>query len=63
MPKVAVNIEIYCSCGEGLCNQTHGGNDNRGNPSFIIDPCEKCLDEAENTGYGKGYKERSKESE
>ena len=55
MPSIEVDIEIYCSCGEGLCNQSSTGRTNRrGQPHFTVEPCEKCLEKAESAGYEKG---------
>ena len=57
MPDIEVEIEVYCAkCGEGLCNQTeavrtHG----RRAPAFRVQPCERCLNEAESRGHDKGY--------
>jgi hypothetical protein len=59
MPEIAVNIEVYCAkCGEGLCNQTEATRTNgRGEPSFRVDPCERCLDASRDEGYSEGYEE------
>ena len=44
MTDITVNVEIYCSCGEGLCNQTDGTvTRNRREPCFIVEPCTKCM--------------------
>ena len=58
MPEIDVNIELYCSCGNGLCNQaTATHTRNRNEPMFEIEPCQICLDKAEDAGYEKGYAE------
>lgn len=47
-------FEVYCSCGNGLCNQTRvetKGSRNR----VTIEPCEKCLDNAKEEGDTAGY--------
>ena len=62
MPGVEVNIEIYCSCGEGICNHTVGGTDYRGNPIFTVEPCEKCLERAKEEGRDEGYNEGIKDA-
>ena len=56
-----IEFEIWCSCGEGLCNQskeTKGG--------VIVEPCEKCKersrDEGYDDGYSKGYDDAEKEA-
>ena len=53
MPYAEINIEIYCAeCGEGLCNQTNFAKTrHRNEPSFRVQPCKKCLDNARNEGY------------
>ena len=45
-----LEFEVWCSCGEGLCNQT---TDRKG--GIIVEPCEKCLDKAKDEGYDDGY--------
>ena len=50
MPEIRVEIEVYCTCGNGLCNQTSEGTKyNR--PCFTVEPCEKCLDKSYEHGY------------
>jgi len=56
MPEVNINVEVYCSCGEGLCNQTESKlTRTRGEPCFIVDPCETCMEKAKNSGYDEGF--------
>jgi hypothetical protein len=50
MPNVNVNIEIFCDCGEGLCNQSVGGDG-----SITVSPCERCVEEARSESYNDGY--------
>lgn len=58
MPDININIEIYCSCGNGLCNQTSSGSTKgRGQEYFTVEPCDKCLEFAKENGYSKGYKD------
>ena len=58
MPSIDVEIEVYCSCGAGLCRQTSVGNTRgRGQPFFEVQPCEKCLEKALDDGKDKGYQE------
>ncbi len=48
----AIEFEVWCSCGNGLCNQcseTRGG--------IAVEPCEKCIEEAKTEGYDEGYDE------
>ncbi len=54
MPDINVNIDVYCGkCGAGLCHQT-SVRDYRGGHSLDVDPCEKCLSEANGEGYEEG---------
>ena len=50
MPTLSLDFEIWCSCGNGLCNQT--ANRKGG---ISVEPCEKCLDKAKDEGYQEGY--------
>ena len=67
MPDITVNIDIYCSCGEGLCNQTlsapgkrvTGGYSSR--EVFVVEPCQKCMSGAKDDGYESGYNAAEKE--
>lgn len=54
MPEVKVEIEVWCSCGEGLCGQSTGRGRSGG---ITVEPCDKCLKEAEQEGYDRGYKD------
>lgn len=55
MTDITLNVEIYCYCGEGLCNQTEGTKTRqRGQPCFIVEPCEKCLEVKRDEGYNAG---------
>ena len=68
MPDLTVDINVYCSCGEGLCNQSKIKNDRYG-ISLTVEPCQKCLDrakdsgkdEGESEGYDNGYRDCEKE--
>ena len=55
MPNVTLNVEVYCSCGEGLCNQTDTSQDRYGNPALTVTPCEKCLKAAHDEGFDEGF--------
>ena len=48
----AVEFEVWCSWGAGLCNQT---KDVRG--GIQVEPCENCLEKARDEGYDKGHSE------
>lgn len=42
-----LEFEVYCSCGEGLCNQvTEGRTRGRGMPFITIEPCPHCIEVA-----------------
>lgn len=68
MPEISIEIEVFCSCGEGLCHQSTGdsgtiiGYRNRG-PSITVEPCEKCQDRARQEGYQDGYDSAHEEIE
>lgn len=60
MPEIDINVEVYCLCGAGLCNQTEATRTrSRREACFIVTPCEKCTDiereEARKEGYDEGY--------
>lgn len=47
-------FEVYCAnCGEGLCKLTTV--DERSGVNLEIKPCPKCLEDAENKGFDKGF--------
>lgn len=48
MPVVEVDIEVWCSCGEGLCHQVSQRRGRTGN--IQVEPCEKCLEAAREDG-------------
>ena len=52
MQSVEIEIEVWCSCGEGLCRQSTGG---RG--GVTVEPCEKCLEYERDEYYNRGYEE------
>ena len=52
----SIEFEVWCSCGNGLCNQTR---DVKG--GIEIEPCEKCLDRVHSEGYDEGYTAKEKE--
>jgi hypothetical protein len=49
-PKI--EIEVWCSCGNGLCSQTKVSG-----TSLTVDPCEECLEEAHDEGKADGIAE------
>jgi len=53
-----LEFEVWCSCGNGLCNQTKevkGG--------IMVEPCEKCLEKEYDSGYDTGHNEGYAECE
>ena len=60
MPEISIDIEIFCSCGVGLCNKSSDSS-RRGRSSFTVEPCEKCLAKYYDEGYDKGYEKAKQE--
>lgn len=61
MPNIEItqNVDVWCAkCGAALCNQTdvtYRGRENT--PSFLVTPCETCLEKARDEGYEEGKAE------
>jgi hypothetical protein len=56
MPSFDVEFEVFCSCGEGLCNQSETRTSrNRNTLQVVVEPCQRCLDRIKNEGYQNGY--------
>ena len=55
MPEFTVEIEVYCSCGEGLCNQSDAQQPFRQSRRVVVEPCKRCIDAAKSEGYDEGY--------
>lgn len=47
---IEVEIEVWCSCGNGLCNVTTVDG-----TSITVEPCEVCMEAARQDGYDDGY--------
>jgi len=62
MPKINIDVDIWCSCGNGLCSQTQVQY-GRGDPGLIVEPCEKCLADARDAGFREGYDSALEESD
>jgi len=60
MPEIttSIEVEVWCSCGEGLCNQSEAESRGRG---VIVEPCEKCLDRRYDEGHADGYEQAEKD--
>lgn len=49
MPTFAVDFDVYCSCGEGLCFQSIVVDPRRVHvPCVVIEPCDACMRKAVN---------------
>lgn len=59
MPVLNLEFEVYCSCGEGLCNNSIEG-ENGHSKHITVTPCEKCRSYEYDRGYDDGY-EKGKE--
>jgi len=62
MPEIAIEIEIWCSCGNGLCSQSTVKRSRYGE-GFVVEPCEKCLERARDEGYAEGHDAAFREEE
>jgi len=56
MPEISIEVEVWCSCGEGLCGQTTDAG-KRGRAGVSVEPCGKCLGRAEQEGHDRGFEE------
>ena len=56
MPYVEVEIQVWCSCGAGLCGASTGGNG-----GVIVEPCERCLAADPNDRFDECYEEAQNE--
>lgn len=52
-----IDVEIWCSCGEGLCNQSEAVTAGR-HQGIKVEPCEICL----GASYDKGFKQGNDEA-
>ena len=62
MPTLELEFEVFCSCGEGLCNNSREGH-NRHSQYITVEPCQKCLDRSYEDGVDDGYEKGIKEME
>jgi hypothetical protein len=59
---IDVDFEVFCSCGNGLCNQSETRSSrHRGTPQVVVEPCEKCLASARTDGATEGADSREGE--
>lgn len=62
MPTLELEFEVYCSCGEGLCNNSREGS-NKHSQYIEVEPCQRCLDARYEEGVDDGYERYKKEAE
>jgi len=56
--RVDVDFEVFCSCGAGLCDQSTGRQSSRRDaPQVVVEPCKRCLENAETEAAEKAQKE------
>ena len=55
MPVLTFTFEVFCTCGEGLCQQTISRT-SRGRkiPQIVVEPCKRCQAEEYRRGYYNG---------
>lgn len=59
MPKVEVEIEVWCArCGTGICNLAEGTH-----KGLVVEPCDRCIDEAKEDAYNDGLEDGREEVE
>ena len=62
MPEFALEFEVFCSCGEGLCNQSDTRTSyGRRMPQVVVQPCERCLQRARDEAWNEGYESAMQE--
>jgi len=49
----SIEFEVWCSCGNGLCNQCKDVNG-----GIEVEPCEKCLALSHDEGYDEGLSDK-----
>jgi hypothetical protein len=52
MPEMRVSFEVWCDCGEGLCNGSEGGAS-----SVTVAACDKCVEAGKEEGREEGHEE------
>lgn len=53
----SIDFSVYCDkCGAGLCNETTVRHDSA-EVSISIEPCETCLENADEEGFERGKEE------
>ena len=54
---VNVSVEVWCSCGAGLCGQSSTVSGYGGDRGIQVEPCEKCLEQARDEGFQQAINE------
>ena len=54
MPTVRVDVEVWCSCGEGLCDKASEHPRKQG---LIVEPCKLCVEAAKEEAYKEGFED------
>lgn len=54
--EVRVDVQVWCSCGQGLCRQSEVEEKN-GEIHVTVEPCEKCLKAERDSGYDEGHQD------
>jgi len=56
MIRKNIEVEICCKeCGKNLSDYLNVEINKNDNIKISIDPCSKCMEDAEGNGYDKGY--------
>ena len=61
MPTLSLDFEVFCSCGNGLCNSTTEGSGRNGQ-YITIEPCKDCLERRYEEGVEEGYQKGLEEN-
>jgi len=62
MPTLNLEFEVFCSCGNGLCNNSTEGSN--GHSQYItVEPCAECLASNYEEGHEKGHEEGYRQCE
>lgn len=59
MPKIEIDFDVYCTCGNGICRNTEVKYMTGGGIELKVEPCEDCIKQADGKGYDRGIQEGS----
>lgn len=62
MPEIAVEFEVYCQCGNGLCGSTRVHQGRGSGASIEVEACDRCIEAAKEEGRSEGYEECEKDN-